>query len=52
VNIFFVIALFLFALAGLAPLFEFELGKFDAVACGLAALALGFLWPVGVRRTQ
>lgn len=50
-NIAFVIALVLFVIAALAPLFDWALGDFHAVAWGLAAMAAGFLWPVGVRRT-
>lgn len=50
-NLSFLAALFCFLLAALAPLFGWDLGDFHAVAWGLAALALGFLWPVGVRRT-
>jgi hypothetical protein len=49
-NISFVVALFCFLLAALAALFGWSLGEFDAIAWGLAALTLGFLWPVGVRR--
>ncbi len=51
-NLAFIVALFCFLLAALAPLFEWNLGDFHAIAWGLAALALGFLWPVGVRRTE
>ena len=50
-NIAFLVSLLCFVLAGLAPILEFSLGRFDAIAWGLAALALGFLWPIGVRRT-
>jgi hypothetical protein len=51
VNLAFVAALICFAVAALAPLFDWALGDFHAIAWGLAALAVGFLWPVGVRRT-
>jgi hypothetical protein len=50
-NIAFLVAVILFTLAGLAPLLDFSLGSFDAIAWGLAALATGFLVPIGVRRT-
>jgi hypothetical protein len=50
-NIAFIVAVVCFVLAGLAPILGFDLGKFHAIAWGLAALAVGFLWPVGVRRT-
>lgn len=50
-NLCFVIAAFFFLLAGLAPILDFNLGEFDAIAWGLFALTIGFLWPVGVRRT-
>jgi len=49
-NFLFLISLVCFVLAGLAPVLDFDLGRFDAIAWGLAALAAGFLWPVGVRR--
>lgn len=49
-NILFLISTVIFVIAGLAPILEFDLGRFDAIAWGLAALAAGFLWPVGVRR--
>jgi hypothetical protein len=48
-NILFVVALILFAVAGLTPVFEWNLGRFDPISWGLAALAGGFLWPIGVR---
>lgn len=50
-NVSFIVALFCFLLAALAPLFEWNLGDFHAIAWGLAALTLGFLWPFGVRHT-
>lgn len=49
-NLSFAAALFCFLLAALAPIFDWSLGEFHAIAWGLAALALGVLWPVGVRR--
>lgn len=49
-NLSFIAALVFFLLAALAPILSFDLGKFDAIAWGLAAIALGLLWPVGVRR--
>jgi hypothetical protein len=52
VNIAFLISLICFLLAALAPIFEYSLGKFDAIAWGLAALAAGFLVPWGVRHTR
>jgi len=50
-NIAFLVALVCFILAGLAPILEFDLGQFHAIAWGLAAMACGFIWPIGVRRT-
>ena len=41
--IFFVIAAILFAIAGLNPFAHWDLGRFDPVAWGLCALALGHL---------
>jgi hypothetical protein len=49
-NLAFIAALFCFLIAALASLFGWSLGEFNAIAWGLAALALGLLWPVGVRR--
>jgi hypothetical protein len=49
-NIAFIVALFCFLLAGLSSLFGWALGEFNAIAWGLAALTLGMLWPIGVRR--
>jgi hypothetical protein len=51
VNIAFVVALVCFLIAALAPLFDWALGDFNALAWGLAALTVGFLWPAGMRRT-
>lgn len=39
--IFYVVAAVLFALAGLTPVFHWNLGSFDVIAWGLCALALG-----------
>ncbi|MCA1842352.1 MAG: hypothetical protein LC792_04025 [Actinobacteria bacterium] len=50
-NLAFLASFILFLIAALAGLFGWNLGQLDATAWGLAALALGFLWPVGVRHT-
>ena len=39
--IFYVIAAVLFAIAGLTPVFNWNLGEFNVIAWGLCALALG-----------
>lgn len=41
--VFFVIAAVLFALAGLTPVFDWDLGEFHTIAWGLTSLALGLV---------
>jgi hypothetical protein len=43
-NVSFLIAFICFLIGALAGIFEWNLGEFDAIAWGLAFLALGHLW--------
>lgn len=49
-NIAFVAALICFLIAALAPLFDWALGDFNALAWGLAALTVALGWPAAAAR--
>jgi hypothetical protein len=52
-NLLFIVSAFCFLIAALAPIFDWALGDFNAIAWGLFALVVGMLWayevPVGRR---
>lgn len=51
-NLSIMVSIFIFLIAALAPLFEWNLGDFHAIAWGLFFFALGHIWPYVVGPRQ